>query len=129
MGLSQFDERSPLLFWGQITAAELLAHEQIVPVEYSARRIDAILLTSTDTAARVIDLYVPQLGTDQIIGSVNVPAGSGYNGLPPVDMVAAIFAGSNGQLVLGPGQELLIGAETDLTAAKVVNAQVFGGYV
>ena len=91
-------------------------------------RVKAIHITSDDTAAQVLQFCVTIGGVDYILGEVNVPIGSGTNGvavavsgLNATQMPALQTDGITHWLDLAAGSELKVKAKTAVTAAKTIN--------
>lgn len=83
-------------------------------------RVDAINVTSTDTSAVVVNVYVNIGGTDYTRGSVSVAAGAGTLGAATVDLVPTLAA-TLGYIPLPPGAILKVAANATITAAKQVD--------
>jgi len=92
-------------------------------------------LSSTDTAAAIINVYVNVggAGTDRLMGAVPVPALSGFNGtLQPVDALAFLALTSldgfgNRTYQAQAGTTIKIAAQVTLTSGKEVDAFGEGG--
>lgn len=90
--------------------------------------VKAIQVASTDTAARVVGLYVNDGTTDFLLGHVNIPVNSGLNGtVAAVDLLGgtlmpALPYDANGKriLPLPAGYILKVNTTTTVTAARVV---------
>lgn len=127
MGLSQLEEKTPFEQQQTFANADGTALKDVASLTTSNYRIDAIFVTSTDTAARVIDLYWNNGGADSLLGSANVPAGAGTGGAATVDLVATILGTSPGQFVLPATHKLRASMESAVTAAKTVDVTALGG--
>jgi len=98
-------------------------------------RIDAIILTSTDTSHRDLQLFITISGTDYLLATTTVQANSGNsNTIPSINLLAsfnmvslAVEANGNKVLFLKSGAILKIKTTTTVTAAKEVVALVVGG--
>lgn len=100
----------------------------------SGSRVDKIAITSDDTTAVDLDLYLHDGTSAFQIGSINVPVGAGtVAGATPavavsfLNQTALPFLGEDLALHLETGCKLQIGAQVAITAAKVVHVAVFGG--
>jgi len=90
--------------------------------------VKAINVQSTDTAARVVNLYVNDGTTDFLIGAVNIPLRSGDNGTAAaVDLLGGTLLpslpyDSNGKriLPLPAGYVLKVSSQTTVTAAREI---------
>jgi hypothetical protein len=116
-----------------------LAGAKITPTEttslvtlYTAGSNDAVVkainVQSTDTAARVVQLWVNDGTTDFLIGSVNIPLRSGDNGTAAtIDLLGGTLLPSlpydaNGKrtLPLPAGYILKVNSQATVTAAKEI---------
>jgi hypothetical protein len=96
--------------------------------------VKAIMVTSNDTAAVNLLLYVTRGGTDYLIGTANIPIASGTNGVAPgIDLLSAsVMAGlpldnvGKRYLPLKTGDTLKVGCLVTMTAAKSCWVSVFG---
>lgn len=97
-----------------------------VPTE--GLRIDEISLTSTETAnARVVSIWHHDGSTAYLIGSVNVPLSSGFDGaIPLVDAIPQL-APSLGYIELPTGHKLQIAVTTQPASGKTVTVTARGG--
>lgn len=93
--------------------------------------VDHIAVTSTDTAAVVVELYITESAVDYKIGEVSVAIGSGTDSATPslnlLNNVALPFLQVNGGLPLGASQILKVAAKATITAATEVHFIAFGG--
>lgn len=97
-------------------------------------RITQILVTSTDTAAKDIQLVATISGTDYILGTFAIPLRSGdTNAAPTVQLLKSSQWGdlnndisNNKVLDLKSGAVLKVKAGTTVTAAKVISIVITG---
>jgi hypothetical protein len=90
--------------------------------------VKAINVQSTDTAARVVNLYVNDGTTDFLIGAVNVPLNSGNTGaVAAIDMLGGTLLpslpyDSNGKRILPmpAGYVLKVSSQTTVTSAREI---------
>lgn len=90
--------------------------------------VKAINVQSTDTAARVVNLYVNDGTTDFLIGAVNVPLNSGNTGaVAAIDLLGGTLLPSlpydaNGKriLPLPAGYIVKVSSQTTVTAAREI---------
>lgn len=84
----------------------------------------SVNVATDDTAAIEYSLYVQRdgAGTNFLLGTKNVPAGSGNaNATPPIDLLDPAFCkglDGDGNLILGGADVLKVAARTAVTAAK-----------
>jgi hypothetical protein len=97
-----------------------------VPTE--GLRIDEISLTSTETAnARVVSFWDHDGTTAFLIGSVNVPVNSGFDGSAPIIDAIPLLAPSTGYITLMTGHKLQIAVTTQPASGKTVTVTARGG--
>ena len=90
--------------------------------------VKAINVQSTDTAARVVNLYVNDGTTDFLVGAVNVPLSSGNTGsAATIDLLGGTLLpslpyDSNGKRVLPmpAGYVLKVSSQTTVTATREI---------
>lgn len=114
---------------GQILPADTTTKKTI----YTASANDAVLkslnVTSTDTAAMNVALYVNDGTADRLLGTINVPALSGFNGTAPaVDMlngtqIPGLAFDQNGKRILSlkAGAIVKVAVLVTVTAAKQID--------
>lgn len=101
----------------------------LVAAAATPRQIDDIIVTSTEVVARVVDLIWQIGGTNRVIGSVSIPAGSGFGGVAPVNMLVALAAELPNGIRMQANDTLLYQMETVITSPLVLNLTVSGGLV
>jgi hypothetical protein len=79
-----------------------------------------IILCSDDTAAQVVDIFVRVGATNFLLGSINVPAGSGKAGALPVYFVKTVFPDTLIGLDIGGASSIQAALEATMTAAKTI---------
>jgi len=90
--------------------------------------VKSINVQSTDTAARVVNLYVNDGTTDFLIGAVNIPLSSGNNGTAAtIDLLGGTLLPSlpydaNGKRIipLPAGDILKVSCQTTVTATREI---------
>ena len=93
--------------------------------------IEGISITTTDTAARAVILYLTISATDYVIGRVSLPAATAsiptlnVNGLDP-DVLTFLNV-NDPKLVLKNGAVLKAKMEATITSGKQVDIVVYGG--
>lgn len=96
--------------------------------------VDSITVTSSDTVARILSLYVTRGGVDYILGTVTIGAGTGTDGFNfNIDLLNPInFQGlplnnvGKPYLRLKSGDTLKVAVTTAVTAAKTIYIMAFG---
>lgn len=97
----------------------------------SGSRVDKIAITTDDTTAVDLDLYLHDGSSAFQLGTVNVPIGAGTATTVPsvsfLNQTALPFLGEDLALHIENGCKLQVGAQVAITSAKVVHVAVFGG--
>jgi hypothetical protein len=97
-----------------------------VPAE--GLRVDQISLTSTETAnARAFAFYDHDGSTSFLIGTVNVPVLSGFDGSAPLIDALPLLAPNLGYLMLMTGHKLEVENLTQPASGKTITAVARGG--
>lgn len=97
-----------------------------VPTE--GMRIDQVSLTSTETAnARVVAFWHHDGSTAYLIGSVNVPVNSGFDGSAATVEAMPYLAPVLGYFTIPTGHKLQISVTTQPAAGKTVTITARGG--
>ena len=118
MGFQVFDER--MLMDCHFVADDGTPtgiHNILFAPEYGAR-VDSFMVSSTDTIDHMIGLDVSYGGTVIQLGSINIPAGSGFAGVPPVDLLSPFVLPALACLLLAPTAGLHIELLVALSATK-----------
>lgn len=115
---------NPVLF----TSADTTVAKVIVAAPSQPWRLIALNITSTDTAAQVIDVFLRVGSTNTLIGSVTVPAGTGVAGVAPVEFFKAIMPDTEQGLDLAGNNGIQAGLEATMTAAKTITVTAVFGY-
>lgn len=92
----------------------------VVTVSTTPGRVDQLLALNSDTVAHVITIRTTNGSTTQFWGSVSVPAGAGFGGVAPVDVLAAILPSTQLYLLLMQGYSL----QGDIPAAPAAGTYV-----
>lgn len=99
----------------------------LVDLVYTRFRIDAILAVSTDTVDAVLNLFV-QFGDDgQPIGQCTIPARTGKDGSPSLDLIPLFLPSTVTGLVFPPGATLQAETEVALSTGAVLSLVCLGG--
>jgi hypothetical protein len=129
MGLSQFDENHSFAQSASIAAAQTTTEVTLYVGAQADGRIDAVLCTNFDVIDHIVRLWTNVGGTHRVIGSTNVPAGSGTAGAKSVDALAGSLPSTVTGIVVPPNANLNISVEVTLTLANTLTALAIGGYV
>ena len=128
MPLSQFEEYEPLNFSQIVNAAAGTDPLPFVPSENYRTRIDDISATNNDSIDHVVYFRFVADGGEVRAGSVMVPAGAGYDGVPAVSFFNNIFF-SAAYFLFPTTQGLNVGVEVAMTGASEVHVLGRGGKV
>lgn len=91
-------------------------------------RIDSIVLTSTETAnARVVRFYEHDGANSILIGAINVPVNSGFDGSAAAVEAMNVLAPGVGYLLLPDAHKLQVENATQVAAGKTVAITARGG--
>lgn len=116
-------------FQVQILPADTTANKTLVTAGTDGTKVLAIMVTSTDTSARDIQLKKTVGGTDYIIGTFSIPITAGFiNSTPSVNLfnhtqMPYLPRDANGNpfIQLKTGTTLTVASLTTVTAAKLIN--------
>jgi hypothetical protein len=94
-------------------------------------RIDTVTITSTDTAAQVMNVYSNDGTTDHPIGTVNIPAGAGtVANTPAVSLLTLAnlsWLPASGSMWIQANEPIKLGMQSAVTASKTIHVRVEGG--
>ena len=129
MGLSVYDEHTRIWEGTTFDVSNGTATSHILTMSWEPGRIDQILLTSSDAIAHICSFTaVVQVGSTVLLGSVNLPAGTGYGGTPALDALPLLVGAGVGIVITG-GDALDMNLDVAATVATVVGVLVVGGKV
>jgi hypothetical protein len=119
-------------FVAQVLPADASGKKTLVTGAANGTKVEAILVTSTDTTARDLQLIMTVSAVDYILATVSIPITAGFiNSVPAVDIMRnaqwpglAYDANGNKVLYVANGAVLSVKTLTTVTAAKEVD--VFG---
>ena len=129
MGLSVYDEVSPILIASVILPADAGTYLTVVPAQPLPVRIDAIELLNYDTIAHVTGWRFTIGGSDYGIGQATAAIMAGFAGNPRADALTAIAATLVGAIILPAGVLLKWSAGATVLAGGSITALVYGGYL
>jgi hypothetical protein len=111
---------------------------QLLAAKTNGVKLEAILVASTDTSARDLNLYLNVSSTNYLIATVSIPAGAGTtNNIPAVNLLSALTGASpllpipkdsngNPYLYLDSSTAVYAAPGTTLTSGKVWNITPIG---
>ena len=114
-----------------IVNADGTAEKPLVTAGANGTRIDAVSITSTDTATVTLTVMLHDGTTSYAVGEIAVPAGAGTNGSTPA--IKGLSAGSlpwldaSGSLFLKTGWSLRVAAKGAVTSGATVALVAFSG--
>lgn len=112
----------------QILPADTTTLKTLITAGADGTIVNELLVTSTDTTARDLAVYVTISAVDYLIGTISIPANSGFtNAVPSVGFfdsanLSFLQTDNNGHryLMLQSGAVLKVKTLTTVTAAKVI---------
>lgn len=121
--------QTPQDFQVQILPADTTGNKTIATAGTNGTKILAIMVTSSDTTARDIQLKRTVGGTDHVISTFSIPITAGFiNSTPSVNLfnhpqMPNLPRDSNGNpfIQLESGSTLTVASLTTVTAAKIIN--------
>jgi hypothetical protein len=128
MSLQVFDERQPLVRQYEATftdGASPFELNRLLPIW---SRFDYIWVTCTDTIDQFVQVALNTPTGEIPLGQVNVPAGSGYAGVPSVDLLFGLFGVSGQGIVIPSDTDLRFRIVAGLGAAAIMDLNALGGY-
>lgn len=119
----------------KIVNADASGQKDVFTAGATGSKLVALVATSDDTTARVLQLSVLRSGVNYVIGTVNVPIAAGTDGtVVAVDLfnrtqLPGLPLDNDGQhyLLLMNGDKLQVKCLTTVTAAKIVAIVAQGG--
>ncbi len=113
----------------QILPADTTTLKTLITAPANGVRVDSILISSTDTSARDLQLVVTISSVDYVLGTLQIPANAGFtNAVPTIaafqhSQLVGLNTDVNGNkfLFLASGAVLKVKALTTVTAAKAIS--------
>jgi hypothetical protein len=113
----------------QILPADTTTLKTLITAGADGTIVNELLISSTDTSARDLAVYLTISAVDYLIGTISVPANAGFtNAVPSVGFfdsanLTFLQTDNNGHkfLMLGSGAVLKVKTLTTVTAAKIIN--------
>ena len=114
-----------------IVAADTTTAKTIITGGTNGTRVDSVAVSSTDTAAQVLNIIINDGTNDRQVGTINIPLGSGtVLGNPAISLLTTSslpWLPSSGSIFLKTGWVLKLSAQTTITAAKTISITAFAG--
>jgi hypothetical protein len=122
-------------FPAQIQNSDASNKISLVTGAANGSKVEALMVSSTDTSARDLALYMTISSVDYLLTTIAIPANSGNtNALNSIDIlrnaqIPGLAYDSNGNkyLYVANGSVLKINALTTVTSGKLIHALAFGG--
>lgn len=119
----------------QIVPADTTTQKSVFAAGANGAKITGVVACSDDTAARVLQLSILRSAVNYVLGSVNVPALSGTDGIAPTvnlldpSKIPGLPVDNDGQphILLESGDTLQVKTLVTVTAAKTIHVVSFGG--
>ena len=119
-------ELVPVSVGVEIVPADTTTKKTIYTGGTNGSRIDAIFVSSSDTAGVNLAFYITVGGTDYYIGNVVVTIGSGYTTVARTEAMSTLSP-ALGYLILADAAILKVASVTTVTSGKVVDIVAVGG--
>lgn len=127
MSLQSFDERTVLNGNRRVLPADGTTSVSVVAVNSSDRRIDTILVANRDTIAHVVTLTKVNGAITTTLGSLSIPAGTGYAGTPSIDLLAGCVPATQIGINLNPADTLAVTLAVAVQATFDLDVTTLGG--
>jgi len=129
VGVSVFDEKIAYVFGKGFLINQLASHTELFPGAPQNLRIDRLVATTDDTIDHEITLWINNDGNPVPVGTVHLPAGSGFSAaIPPVDLIAALPALGDGVNFYNGGS-FHVSDPVAITALKFIYFAVIGAWM
>jgi hypothetical protein len=129
MGVQQYDENSGLIVQYGFAAADGTGLVQLLSNLQVAARADQITAINGDSIDHHAQVVLTSGGTPFALGSVTVPAGAGYLGVPNVDLLTPLLRSPQVGVVIPYDMDLGVQLEEAVTGSNVVAVTVLGGWL
>jgi hypothetical protein len=129
MGLSIYEEVYPLFVKKDIVAADGTASVVVVPVQNQPCRIDAFLMTNSDSITHSCLITMAVGAAVGLLGTQVVPIAAGLGAIPVFDAVTAGAPANLQGWILPAGAVLQVSVSPAMTGATGMYVSVLGGYL
>jgi hypothetical protein len=127
MSTLQFSEQSAHVETFRLDNAQGTSQFDLEAANTFSFRYDQCYLTNTDAIDHVVDFLINHDGTPALLGSVNVPSGSGVGGVAPVEAFSVLQGIPAPGVLVGPHTQMSVQNEVGATVAGEVDGTLFGG--
>ena len=127
--------QTPKLGLAQIATADAATFKSLYAAGANGSKIVGVLVASTDTVARVVQLALTRGGVNYVFSAAAVPVASGTDGASPtinllgVTLCPGLPVDNDGQpyVLLQSGDTLTIASSTTVTSGKLLHATAIAG--
>lgn len=127
MSFQVYDERIAIAMASSLAPADTTVAKSFWTADAQVRRLDTIVISSTDTVDRIVQLALNLGSTDQPLFEIAIPALSGHGVVPPVEVFKVLNLTNLMGMVVPISGTLRWNVTTTVTAAKLITAVAFGG--
>lgn len=127
MGVQLFNEAFPVLYGLQLANGDGTTVTLLTQSLLQFQRIDHILASNNDTIPHVLNITAFVNANEQRVASASVPAGAGYGGIPPVDVIATGAPASLDGIPLAANVHLSAQLEIAMVGGSLMNLLATGG--
>lgn len=125
--LGAFTQTQPLCAPVTFTSADTTTQKTVSGPVGGPWRVTGILVTSDDTAAQVLDVFIRITTTSYLIGSISIPAGTGKAGAATKDFISEQIPAAITGIDITSSEQIWAAMEATITAAKTVTVTLLGG--
>jgi hypothetical protein len=127
MGLSQYEETSPLVAGTTIALADGTTPKSCgIPVT-APLRIDEVWVTSQSGTDHVVSLWVRISGNSYRWRAVNVPAGSGNGTLPSINVMAGVSGALAGIPLPATNYNIYVAVDVAMSGSDTLTVVTIAG--
>lgn len=117
---------TPLLSAASFVNSDGITAKTLIATNAGVQRIDGLVVSSNDTVDRTVSFLENDGSADHYLGSILVPAGSGYS-VPRVNALGTIAPGTTGAIILPAGSSLKCAPTVAITATDTLTIIASGG--
>jgi hypothetical protein len=111
---SIFDEHKLRTFWSDLNPGNTPGSIGVVSPFGFGTRVDSLFICNSDVIDHIAYVSYGSAGDDGRVGSVNVPARSGFDGAGPIDLLAAVTSVNFLALIVAIGDTIYVGCDDTL---------------
>lgn len=130
MANQEFDERKLGVWALQMdSGATPGSYVYLNTTNVDLQRCDVLLGINSDTIDHLLSVDIAGSGAASLLGQVKLPAGCGYGGVPPVDMIAALLPSNHQYFWLWNGNIIGLAVGEAINAGKLVTVNAMAGSI